>query len=75
MPGTKTAPTEFSMPSFASRLTDDEVAQLLSFVRSSWGNSAPAVTKEQVRKIRGQIPESPNATMTDYDPRNRAEAH
>lgn len=75
MPGTKAAPTEFSMPSFASRLTDDEVAQLLSFVRSSWGNSAPAVTKEQVRKIRGQIPESPNATMTDYDPRNRAEAH
>ncbi|MBY4673923.1 cytochrome c [Burkholderia multivorans] len=73
MPGTKTAPTEFSMPSFASRLTDDDVAQLLTFVRSSWGNTAPAVTKEQVRKIREQMPKSSNATMTDYDPRNRTE--
>lgn len=75
MPGTKTALTEFSMPSFASRLTDDEVAQLLTFVRSSWGNSAPAVTQEQVRKIREQIPKSSNATMTDYDPRNVVEPH
>lgn len=75
MPGTKTAPTEFSMPSFASRLTDDEVAQLLTFVRSSWGNSAPAVTQEQVRKIRKQIPKSSSDIMTDYDPRNKAEPH
>jgi alcohol dehydrogenase (quinone), cytochrome c subunit len=52
MPWTKAGPTHYSMPGFASRLTDRDIADVLSFVRSSWGNHAPAVTADQVAKLR-----------------------
>ena len=37
-----------AMPSFASDLTDSEVADVISFIRSSWDNDAPPVTRELV---------------------------
>jgi mono/diheme cytochrome c family protein len=41
------------MPSFASKLTDDEIATIANYVRTSWDNSASAnVTAAQVKKIR-----------------------
>lgn len=40
------------MPAFGTRLSDEEIAQLLTYVRSSWGNSAPEVMAEEVREIR-----------------------
>ncbi|MDH6302930.1 mono/diheme cytochrome c family protein [Polynucleobacter sphagniphilus] len=41
------------MPSFASRLNDEEIAQLSNYVRGSWGNSAsPNVTQSMVKSIR-----------------------
>lgn len=40
------------MPAFGTRLSDEEVAQLLTYVRSSWGNSAPEVATEEVREVR-----------------------
>ncbi|WP_459616898.1 c-type cytochrome [Bordetella sp. 2513F-2] len=52
MPWTQAAPTHYGMPGFAERLTDAEVADVVSFVRSSWGNKAPAVSAEQVAKVR-----------------------
>ncbi|MEM5312563.1 cytochrome c [Paraburkholderia sp. JHI869] len=52
MPSTKSAPTHYAMPGFSDRLTDRDVADVLTFVRSSWGNHAPAVTAEQVAKGR-----------------------
>jgi mono/diheme cytochrome c family protein len=33
-------------------LTDEEIAAVLTYVRSSWGNSASAVTTEQVAAVR-----------------------
>lgn len=51
-PMTVSAPTGLTMPDFGWRLSDEQVAQVASFVRSSWGNHAPAVTAEQVREIR-----------------------
>ncbi|WP_156116531.1 cytochrome c [Massilia sp. 9096] len=56
MPGTTTAPTEFAMPAFGARLSDAEVASVLTFVRGSWGNHAPAVTASMVAKIRKALP-------------------
>nr|WP_314539195.1 c-type cytochrome [uncultured Massilia sp.] len=56
MPGTTTAPTEFAMPAFGTRLSDAEVASVLTFVRSSWGNNAPAVTPSMVAKVRKALP-------------------
>jgi mono/diheme cytochrome c family protein len=52
--GTSAVPTQFAMPPFGDRLTDDEVAHIVTFIRSSWGNDAPAVDATQVAKIRSQ---------------------
>lgn len=41
------------MPAFAAKLTDDEIATIANYVRTSWGNSASAnVTAAQVKKVR-----------------------
>ena len=37
-----------SMPAFGEKLSDEEAAELLSYVRASWGNKEGAVTEEQV---------------------------
>jgi mono/diheme cytochrome c family protein len=66
LPATQTAPSELGMPGFAWRLSDEEVAQLLTFIRSSWGNQAPAVSAEQVTKLRATLPKaSPAVSRTD----------
>ncbi|WP_460044660.1 cytochrome c [Pseudomonas sp. S2_H01] len=66
LPATQTAPSELGMPGFAWRLSDEEVAQLLTFIRSSWGNRAPAVGAAQVTKLRATLPKaSPAVSRTD----------
>ncbi|QCT21213.1 c-type cytochrome [Jejubacter calystegiae] len=55
LPSTAKAPSELAMPGFAKRLSDEEVAQLATFVRQGWGNKAPAVTKEQVAHVRESL--------------------
>ena len=42
------------MPAFGARLSDEEVAAVLSYVRSSWGNEASAVSEEEVEEVREQ---------------------
>jgi mono/diheme cytochrome c family protein len=41
------------MPSFRDDLTDEQIAAILSYVRSNWGNSAPAVPPSLVAGVRG----------------------
>jgi mono/diheme cytochrome c family protein len=36
-------------------LTDDDVVDILSYIRNAWGNSAPDVTLEQVKKVRDEL--------------------
>jgi len=55
MASTNAAPAHFAMPGFADRLTNEEVAQLATFVRGSWGNKGPAVTAATVRSARKDI--------------------
>lgn len=43
------------MPAFAGQLTDEEIAAIMTYERSSWGNDAPAVTPEQVKEVREQL--------------------
>jgi mono/diheme cytochrome c family protein len=52
LPSTRTAPSNLGMPGFAWRLSDEEAAQLITFVRQSWGNQASAADAGQVAKIR-----------------------
>lgn len=56
LPSTASAPSPLGMPGFAWRMSDEEVAQLLTFIRSSWGNQANAVTAAQVKKVRASLP-------------------
>jgi mono/diheme cytochrome c family protein len=44
-------------------MTDDEVASLLTYVRSSWGNSAGPVTAADVAAAR-EATKSQSGTMT-----------
>ncbi len=41
-----------TMPAFGARLTDQEVAAVLSYVRSSWGNDAPVISPGDVTTVR-----------------------
>lgn len=49
---TDAAPTGAAMPEFGWLLKDDEVAAVLSYIRNSWGNAAPAVSVGEVGKAR-----------------------
>jgi mono/diheme cytochrome c family protein len=42
------------MPAWGSQLSDDEVAAVVNYERTAWGNSAPSVTPQQVATIRAQ---------------------
>jgi mono/diheme cytochrome c family protein len=45
-------PDAYRMPQFRVLLKDDEIADIVSFIRGSWGNKAAPVTADQVGKIR-----------------------
>ena len=51
---TATHPRVWTMPAFA-RLSDQEVAEILSFMRSSWGNNTKSVTPSDVAKVRAEL--------------------
>jgi mono/diheme cytochrome c family protein len=55
LPGTAAAPSALGMPGFGWRLSNDEVAQLLTFVRSGWGNQASSVSAAQVGRVRASL--------------------
>jgi mono/diheme cytochrome c family protein len=48
-------PSPLTMPSFAWKLTDQQVADVSTYVRNSWGNRAGPVTAAQVTKLRGKL--------------------
>jgi nitrite reductase (NO-forming) len=37
-----------------SQLNDDEVANILTYVQSSWGNTGPQVAAKQVAEVRAK---------------------
>jgi mono/diheme cytochrome c family protein len=41
-----------AMPAFKDQLKDDEIAALATYLRSQWGNQAPALTADVVAKAR-----------------------
>jgi len=48
-------PTPFTMPSFAWKLTDEEIADVATYVRNSWGNQASAVPASAVSDMRKRL--------------------
>ncbi|HEX9024021.1 MAG TPA: cytochrome c, partial [Geobacteraceae bacterium] len=42
------------MPAWADQLSDEEAAAVINHERTSWGNSAPQVTPQDVARVRGR---------------------
>jgi alcohol dehydrogenase (quinone), cytochrome c subunit len=55
LPGTSQAPSPLGMPGFGWRLSNEEVAELLTFIRTSWGNQAASVRAGEVARVRGSM--------------------
>jgi len=55
LPSTEAAPSPLAMPGFAWRYDDSDVATLATFIRSAWGNHAPAVAPGQVTDVRNRL--------------------
>jgi len=51
-PSTRGNPRPFGMPPFAYTLSDQEVADVVTYMRQSWGNRASAVSPSDVAKYR-----------------------
>jgi len=51
-PGTAGNPRPYGMPPFAQRLSDDEVAAVVTYIRTSWGNRGDPVTARQANELR-----------------------
>jgi mono/diheme cytochrome c family protein len=49
---TPRAPNSGSMPAYAAKWSDQEIADVTTYIRNSWGNAASAVTADQVAKAR-----------------------
>ncbi|MDR6478891.1 mono/diheme cytochrome c family protein [Burkholderia sp. OAS925] len=45
-------PDAYRMPPFRNQLSDQEIADVLTFVRTSWGNRGGAVASDEVRDLR-----------------------
>jgi mono/diheme cytochrome c family protein len=51
-PGTAGNPRPYGMPPFATTLSDNEVAAVVSYIRTAWGNSGTPVTAAQANELR-----------------------
>jgi mono/diheme cytochrome c family protein len=61
-------PTPVTMPSFAWKLTDPEIADVSTFIRNSWGNHATPVVPEKVSEMRKILDlESEHLTVNSGD--------
>lgn len=55
MPSTGTDPTPMAMPGFGARLSDQDIAEVITFIRGNWGNHADVVTAAQVNAVRTAV--------------------
>jgi mono/diheme cytochrome c family protein len=51
-PGTAGNPMPYGMPPFAQALSDDEVAAVVTYIRTSWGNRGGAVSAREANQLR-----------------------
>jgi mono/diheme cytochrome c family protein len=59
-PVTSHSSTGFSMPSFVA-LSDDQLADVATYIRNAWGNRAPSVKASNVKSLRRAIATTPEA--------------
>jgi mono/diheme cytochrome c family protein len=54
-----------SMAAMGAALSDDDLAAVLTYIRSAWGNKASPVTGEDIRNIRASIGKNPQPLTYD----------
>jgi mono/diheme cytochrome c family protein len=54
-PKTMTGPPPQEMPAFGDTLTDLQTAQVLTYIRESWGNDAGAISTNDVAGLRSTL--------------------
>lgn len=52
---TDKSPTASAMPAFGWLLTDRQAADVITYIRNAWGNNAPPVSADEVRKARAAL--------------------
>ena len=70
-PRTGSTPAKFTMPPFAWRLDDRQMAAVVSFIRSAWGNRAAPIDSKDVARARRDVAKMPHLpeTLPLVDPR------
>lgn len=53
-PSTSGNPQPYGMPPYSLILTDDEIANALTYVRNTWGNAGTRIKPHEVNTLRGQ---------------------
>ncbi len=66
-PETKDRPNAFAMPAFKT-LDDRDTAEIITYMRTAWGNAATPVTAEQVAKLRAELALPAAATPAEQRP-------
>src|SRR5665213_4532644 len=56
---TAARPTALSMPAFAWKLTNAQVAAVATYIRNAWGNAASPVSADEVGRLRGKVAAQP----------------
>jgi mono/diheme cytochrome c family protein len=61
-------PSPLTMPSFAWKLSDREIADVATFIRNSWGNEAVGLSVSDVQEVRRHLKlETPHLTNNSGD--------
>ena len=60
----KGAPYNSQMPGWRTQLSEEEIAQVSTYIRQAWNNKAGPVTKEQVAKIKADTANRNGALWT-----------
>jgi mono/diheme cytochrome c family protein len=51
-PGTRRNPMPYGMPPFAQSLSDADIAAVVTYIRTAWGNRGAPVTQREVNQLR-----------------------
>lgn len=55
------------MPAQGVTLNDSQIADVLTYIRASWGNNAPPVDESTIAEMRGKFPDHPPWTVETLD--------
>jgi hypothetical protein len=59
--------TPGGMQGFGAAMSAGDLANVLTFIRNSWGNEAPMITKEMVEKVRSNEKRATQWTMPELE--------